>query len=105
MVEIIRFALFRYGFTATVTETGTETGPVLTAANPDQPYRGTIEISDDGELEWRIRAPHHFDGGIPLPDIAATISRALTRAQHPATHQQTQTGRPAIVRRSRRGDV
>ena len=84
--EIIRYALYRYGLTATITDTGTDTGPVLTAANPDQPYRGTIEITDDGELEWRTRAPHHPDGGIPLPDIAATISRALTRAQHAPGH-------------------
>jgi hypothetical protein len=84
--EIIRFALYRYGLTATITETGTDTGLVLTATNPDRPYRGTIEISDDGELEWRTRAPHHPDGGIPLPDIALTISRALTRAHHVPSH-------------------
>jgi len=86
LAEIIRFALYRYGLTATITEAGTDTGPVLTATNPDQPYRGTVEISDDGELEWHTRAPHHPDGGIPLPDIAAAISRALTRAQNPPTH-------------------
>jgi hypothetical protein len=86
LAEIIRFYLHRYGLTATITETGTDTGPVLTASNPDQPHRGTIEISDDGELEWRARAPHHPDGGIPLPDIAATISRALTRAKHAPSH-------------------
>jgi hypothetical protein len=65
LAEIIRFYLHCYGLTATVTETGTDTGPVLTASNPARPYRGTIEISDDGELEWRTRAPHHPDGGIP----------------------------------------
>jgi hypothetical protein len=86
LVEIIRYALFRYGFTATISETGADTGPVLTVTSPDRPYRGTLEISDDGELSWHTRAPHHRDGGVPLPDIAATISRALTRAQHPATH-------------------
>jgi hypothetical protein len=84
--EIIRFYLHRYGLTAAVTETGTDTGAVLTATNPDQPYRGTVEITDDGELEWRTRAPHHLDGGIPLTDIAATISRALTRARHAPSH-------------------
>ncbi|HET7013481.1 MAG TPA: hypothetical protein VFI65_06205 [Streptosporangiaceae bacterium] len=86
LVEVIRYALYRYGFTAAITETGTDTGPVLTATNPDQPYRGTIEISDDGELSWRARTPHHPDGGIPLPDIATTITRALTQAQHRASH-------------------
>ena len=89
LVEIIRYALFRYGFTATIDETGTDTGPALSVTNPARPYRGTLDISDDGELQWRTRAPHHPNGGIPLPDIAATISRALTRAQHPATHLRT----------------
>ena len=86
LVEIIRYALFRYGFTATINESGADTGPVLTAANPRQPYRGTLDISDDGELSWYARAPHHPDGGIPIPSIAATINRALTRADHPPTH-------------------
>jgi hypothetical protein len=92
LVEIIRYALYRYGFTATIDETGTHTSPVLTATNPRQPCRGTIDISDEGELSWYARAPHHPDGGIPLPDIAATINRALTRAQHLATHQHATTG-------------
>ena len=86
LVEIIRYALFRYGFTATISESGADTGPVLTVTNPNQPYRGTLDISDDGELSWYARAPHHPDGGIPIPSIAATINRALTRAQHPPTH-------------------
>src|SRR6185437_4363507 len=89
LVEIIRYALFRYGFTATISETGADTGPALTVTNPARPYRGTLDISDDGELQWHARAPHHPDGGIPLPDIANTINRALTRARHPATHLQT----------------
>ena len=37
LVEIIRYALFRYGFTATISETGADTGPVLSATNPAQP--------------------------------------------------------------------
>jgi hypothetical protein len=86
LAEIIRFYLHRYGLTATVAEARQDIGPVLSASNPDRPYRGTVEISDDGELEWRTRAPHHPDGGIPLPDIAATISRALTRAKHAPSH-------------------
>jgi hypothetical protein len=80
--EIIRFALHRYGLTATVTGTGPAPGYLLTAANPAQPYRGTICLTDNGDLQWHTRAPHHPDGGIPLPDIAATINGALARAQH-----------------------
>ena len=80
LAEVIRYALYRYGLTATVTETSA--GLVLAAANPGQPYRGTITITDDGELTWHVRAPHHPDGGIPLPDIAATITSTLTRAHH-----------------------
>ncbi|HXS64385.1 MAG TPA: hypothetical protein VN767_16130 [Streptosporangiaceae bacterium] len=87
LVEIIRYALYRYGLTANISETGADTGPILTATNPNQLHRGAVEISDDGELEWHARAPHHHDGGIPLPDIAITISRALTQAQHPANHR------------------
>jgi hypothetical protein len=86
LVEIIRYALYRYGFTATITDTGADTGPVLTAANPHQPYRGTLDITDDGELSWYARAPHHPDGGIPIPDVANTITRALNRARHTPTH-------------------
>jgi hypothetical protein len=86
LAEIIRFALYRYGLTATVAETGT--GPVLAATNPDRPYRGTVTITDDGELEWTTRAPHHPDGGIPLPDLAATITRALRRAEHAPSHSR-----------------
>jgi hypothetical protein len=84
LAEIIRHALFRYGFAATITDTSAEAGPVLTATNPAQPCRGTLDITDDGEVSWYARAPHHPDGGIPLPDIAATITRALNRAHHPA---------------------
>jgi hypothetical protein len=86
LVEIIRFALSRYGFTATISDTGADTGPVLTVTDADLPYRGAITITDDGELEWRTRAPQHPDGGIPLSDIAATISRALIRARHAPSH-------------------
>ncbi len=86
LVEIIRYALYRYGFTARIDETSIDTGPVLTATNPRQPGRGTIDITDDGELSWYAHAPHHSDGGIPIPSIAATINRALSRAQHPPTY-------------------
>ena len=79
LAEVIRYALYLYGFTATITEPETETGarPALTATNPNRPHRGTLEITDDGKLTWHARAPHHPDGGIPLPDIATTIARAL----------------------------
>ena len=86
LVEIIRYALYRYGFTATITDTGSDTGLRSHRHQPRQPYRGTLDITDDGELSWYARAPHHPDGGIPLPDIANTITRALNRAQHPPTH-------------------
>jgi hypothetical protein len=78
LVEILRYELSQYGFSASISEAG----PVLTVTNPKRPYRGSVEIADGGELSWHARAPHHRDGGIPLLDIAATISRALTRARH-----------------------
>jgi hypothetical protein len=85
----IRHALSGCGLTAAVTAANDDCiGPLLTAANPRQPCRGTITISSDGELQWNSRAPHHPDGGIPLTDIAATITRALTRAEHPAIRHQ-----------------
>jgi hypothetical protein len=98
----IRHALTSYGLTATITQLSTDIGPILTAANPRQPCRGSITITSDGELAWNTRAPHHPDGGVPLPDIAATITRALTRAQHPATrHAMSAPARPSSGRWSR----
>ena len=84
----IRHALTSYGFTAAIIAADDDIGPLLTAANPRQPCRGTITMSSDGELQWNTRAPHHPDGGIPLPDIANTISRAFTQARHPAIRHQ-----------------
>jgi hypothetical protein len=84
----VRHALASYGLTAAIIAADDATGPLLTAANPGWPCRGTITMSSDGELQWNTRAPHHPDGGIPLPDIAATISRALARADHPAIQLQ-----------------
>jgi hypothetical protein len=78
-----RHALTSHGLTATITPTAT--GALLTATNPAQPCRGTILISSDGELTWTTHTPHHPDGGIRLRDIATALTRALTRAQHPAT--------------------
>lgn len=85
----IRHALAGHGLTAAITQP-TDIGPVLTAANPRRPCRGSITISSDGELRWNTRTPCHPNGGISLPDIAATITRALTRAEHPAIrhHQE-----------------
>ena len=83
----IRHALASYGLTAAVIATN-DIGPILTAVNARQPCRGTITISSDGELQWTTRTPHHPDGGIPLPDIATAITRALTRAEHPAIQHQ-----------------
>jgi hypothetical protein len=82
----IRHALAGHGLTTTMTDTGA--GVLLAAANPAQPCRGTILISGDGELKWTIHTPRHPDGGIPLGDIAAAITRALARADHPAIRDQ-----------------
>ena len=79
-------ALVRYGLDGTIAPTGT--GSVLGVTNPRQPWRGSVTMTSDGEVQWRARAPHHPDGGIPLPDIATTITRTLTQASHPAADQQ-----------------
>lgn len=55
---------------------------VLTVTNPEQPMRGTVRITDDGELTWHAHAPYHRDGGLTLPDVAASITRALARTRH-----------------------
>jgi len=50
------------------------------------PARGTARVTDDGDLSWQC---HTHPAGIIPAEIAATINRALTRAQHtPATHNQ-----------------
>ncbi len=77
-------ALRRFGLTASRQLPELSGYTVLTVTNPAQPARGTVEITDDGELSWHTRAPHHRDGGLTLPDIAATISRALAKTQHTA---------------------
>ncbi|HET7015795.1 MAG TPA: hypothetical protein VFI65_17880 [Streptosporangiaceae bacterium] len=84
----IRHALSRHGLTAAITAADNDIGPILTATNPAYPCGGTITISSDGELTWTTRTPHHPDGGIPIPDIAAAITRALARAEHPAIRHQ-----------------
>jgi hypothetical protein len=75
-------ALSGYGFDGVIARTGT--GSLLGVTNPRQPGRGRVTMSSDGEIQWRALAPHHPDGGIPLPAIANTITRALARADHPA---------------------
>jgi hypothetical protein len=80
----VRRALTRHGLAAAITPTGPGTGPVLTVINPARSSRGRVLISGDGELQWNAATPAHPDGGIPLPDIAATIARTLTQARHPA---------------------
>jgi hypothetical protein len=86
----IRHALARYGLAATIAQVDADIGPLLTAANPRQPCRGTVLINSDSELAWTTRAPHHRAGGIPLSGIATSITRALARAEHPAIHQPNQ---------------
>ncbi|HET7017043.1 MAG TPA: hypothetical protein VFI65_24185 [Streptosporangiaceae bacterium] len=81
MYDVARYGLLRHGFTVNVTETA-EAGQIFAVTNPVRPYRGTVRVTGDGELLWSTRAPHHRDGGLPLPDIAATISRALARVGH-----------------------
>ncbi len=78
--EVARCALLRHGFMVAASESA-ETGVILTVSDPAQPCRGTVRVTGLGELRWDTRAPHHRDGGIPLPDIAAAISRALTRVR------------------------
>jgi hypothetical protein len=81
------YALCRYGLTITNRQQPEpDAYTILTVTNPAQPARGTVEITDDGELSWHTRAPHHPDGGLTLADIAGTISRALARTQHTPNH-------------------
>jgi hypothetical protein len=77
-------ALTRHGLTAAIIAADDDIGLVLTVTNPAQPCRGTITMTSDGELQWATRTPCHPDGGIPIPDIATAITRALARAEHPA---------------------
>ncbi len=65
---------------------GSVTFAQTTITNPGCPARGTVHISDDGELRWQARTLCHPDGGLTLTDIAATITPALTRAQHFPSH-------------------
>ncbi len=84
----IRHALVGCRVTAAISMADADIGPILTATNPQQPHRGTVTITSDGELTWTTHTPHP-GGGIPLRAIAAAITRALTRADHPAIrHQQ-----------------
>ncbi len=79
-------ALSRYGLTTSRQPPELDGYTILTVTNPAQPARGTVEITDDGELSWHTRAPYHREGGLNLPDIAAVISRALLRTEHTPSH-------------------
>jgi hypothetical protein len=56
----------------------------IQVTNPADPARGTARVTDDGDLSWQCtsRPPE----GITLAEIAATLARALTRAQHAPCH-------------------
>jgi hypothetical protein len=55
--------------------------------NPAKPERGTARLNDDGAIWWDCHlcsaAPTE---GLPLPEVAGTITRALTRACHLPCH-------------------
>ena len=56
----------------------------------------TVEITEDGQLSWQTRAPHHRDGGLTLPDIATSIACSLGRLQHiPSRALNRQTEEPS----------
>jgi hypothetical protein len=76
------YALLHCNLAVSGQSAGADTFTILTVVNPEQLTRGTVQITDDGELTWQTRAPHHRDGGLALPDIVDGITRALTRAQH-----------------------
>jgi hypothetical protein len=86
-------ALFRHGLATTRQQPEPDGYTILTVTNAAQPSRGAVEITDDGQLTWHNRAPHHPDGGLTLPDIAATITRALTRTQHTPSNGQRQAAK------------
>lgn len=78
-----RCALFNYGFTTTSRrQPDPDAYTVLSVTSPALPARGTVAITDDGELSWQTRAPHHRDCGLTLPDIACTLGRL----QHIPSH-------------------
>lgn len=84
-------ALTALGLTATRSLTDPAPGPFgayseITVTNPGDPGRGIVCITADGELSWYVQGPHHPDGGLPLADIAAAITRALHAAWHAPSH-------------------
>src|SRR5712691_5840967 len=79
-------ALFRYGYATSRRQPDPDAYTVLAVTSPALPARGTVEITDDGELSWQTRAPHHRDGGLTLPDIADSIACSLGRLQHIPSH-------------------
>jgi len=62
-----------------------ETFAEIHITNPADPSRETARVTDDGDLAWQCHI-HGQAGGITPAEIAATINRALTRAQHTPCH-------------------
>jgi len=61
-----------------------ETYAEIQITNPASPARGTVRVTDDGDLTWSCTTRQA--GGITPADIAATLTRALTQAQHTPCH-------------------
>jgi len=57
---------------------------VIQVTNPADPARGTVRVTDDGDLTWHCTTRQA--GGITPADIAATLTRALTQAHHIPCH-------------------
>lgn len=84
-------ALTALGLTATRHLTDPTPGPFgayteIAVTNPASPGRGIVCITADGELCWCTQAARHPDGGLPITDIAAAMTRALHAAQHMPSH-------------------
>lgn len=79
-------ALYSYGFTTSRRQPDPDACTILAVTNPALPARGTVEITNNGELSWHTRAPHHHDAGLTLPDIATSIACTLGRLQHIPGH-------------------
>jgi len=62
-----------------------ETYAEIQVTNPADPARGTVRVTDDGDLTWHCTT-HDQVGGITLAEIAATLTRALTQAKHTPCH-------------------
>jgi len=58
-----------------------ETYAEIQITNPADPDRGTVRVTDDGDLHWQCTTR-----GITPANIAATLTRALNEAQHTPCH-------------------